>query len=68
MSLSLQTQHKLSEYYEKVKGLNELTRKLDGEEENAKIIKIKREQWPIMNDLSRLSPELRSALETENSL
>lgn len=65
LSLSPQTQNKLSEYYEKVKGLNELTRKLQGEEEYVKILKISREQIPLRNELISISPELRSLLESE---
>jgi hypothetical protein len=61
-------QNKLSEYHDKIEDMNKLVRQADGEQVNAKVLKINYEQRPIMNALKRLSPELRSALEAENSI
>ena len=62
---SLHAQNKLSDYYDKIKHLNKLVRQLDGEQENAKIIKINYEQRPIMHDLKIISTEFKTILETE---
>lgn len=62
--LSSHVQNKIATFYEKVKRMNELVKKLDGEQEALKIQKINRAQVPLINELLTIAPELISLLES----
>ena len=63
--LSPEAQDKLSEYHEKAQRMNERVKKLEGEQEALTIQKICAEQNALLNNLIRISPKLKSLLESK---